>query len=122
MSEEIFLTIFCIVVMILINVFVLRKIQNTYLNNQILRVSAIIFAVGNVIFISAIFYEKISMIGYPYAITSVIWDSVTLNMHSSHHFNIMLCIGFYLVLIGVLLKTIIRYITKIYYWIKHPQQ
>lgn len=120
MKESIFLTILCMSFMAFINVLVLRKIQNTYLNTQVLRGSAIIFAVGNVIFISAIFYEKISMIGYPYAIASAIWDSVTLKRHSSYHFNIMLCLGFYLMLLGVLLKTIIRYINKIYYWVKHP--
>lgn len=82
--------------------------------------SAIIFAVGNVLFISAIFYEKINMIGYPYTITSAIWDSVTLKRHSSYHFNIMLCIGCYLMLLGVLLKTIIRCLNNIYYWVKRP--
>ncbi|QHJ78615.1 MAG: hypothetical protein [Bacteriophage sp.] len=119
MREETFLTIICVIFMVVINVFVLRKIQNTYLNTQILRVSAILFAMGNVIFISALFYEKLDAFSYgsPIAITSVIWDNVTLSGHK-YHFNIMLCIGFYLMVSGILLKTIIRCINKIYYWVK----
>lgn len=119
MGEKTFLIIFCIALMISINVFVIRKTQNKYLNTQISRVSAILFAMGNVIFISALFYEKLDAFSYgsPIAITSVIWDNVTLSGHK-YHFNIMLCIGFYLMVSGILLKTIIRCINKIYYWVK----
>lgn len=117
MKEETFLTIICVIFMVVINVFVLRKIQNTYLNTQILRVSAILLAVGNVVFVSAVFYENINAFSLGPTITKIIWDSVAFSRHK-YYFNIILCIGFYLMILGISLKTTIRYINKIYYWVK----